>query len=251
MLIDDVALILDIVLLEGLERALSQRRVEPCTSRPNQLLEKRTCRVEARPILVLLLRVRESVVFPDFESVALNHRLVFTLSLALLAVLDSLRNRLALLLLLLLVQELHLLLIHLLVLVVELFEFVNIACWSGIKHFDVFVFLVPVPDHIIHEVEVDLGLGEGEVASVGDEHVVRSFGLDHAVYHLFQVIHLLFRVEVLVVFVEVDVVVVVLVEGESLRPAVIALLLGHDDGEDVLLAAEVVLVWPPDLDFVP
>ena len=40
---------------------------------------------------------------------------------------------------------------------------------------------------------------------------------------------------------------IVLVEGETLWPAILSLLLGHEETQDVFLGTEVFLGWSPDL----
>lgn len=104
-----------------------------------------------------------------------------------------------------------------------------------------------MPDHVIHEIVVDLRLGEGEVTAICDEDVVGFLGLEHPIDNLLQMIHLLFGIVVLVSFLEINVIVIVLIKGEAFWPAVVAILLRHHDREDILLSTEVVLVWAPYL----
>lgn len=92
-----------------------------------------------------------------------------------------------------------------------------------------------MPDHVVHEKVIDLGLGESEVAAVGNEHVVRLLGLDHPVHNFLQMVHLLLGIVILVALFKIDVIVIILVEREPLRPAIVALLLRHHDRENVLL----------------
>lgn len=105
-------------------------------------------------------------------------------------------------------------------------------------------------DYVVHEEVVDLGLSEGEVASVGNENVVRFFGLKHAIHDLLQMVHLFFCVVAFIAQIEVDVIVIVLIEGETLGPAVVATFLRHHNGEDILFRSEVCLVWSPDLHLI-
>lgn len=91
-------------------------------------------------------------------------------------------------------------------------------------------------DDGVHEKVVDLGLGEGKIATVGDEDVIRLLGVEHLVDHFLQMIHLLFSIIVLIIHsFKVNIVVVVLVEGKAFRPAVVATFLSHHNREYVFL----------------
>jgi len=68
-------------------------------------------------------------------------------------------------------------------------------------------------------------------------------------------LHLLLAIKSWVIIVRIgcikqDPIVVVLVEAKSTGPAILALFLGHEEGQNIFLATKIVLGWSPHLDLL-
>lgn len=104
-------------------------------------------------------------------------------------------------------------------------------------------------DDSIKEEIVDLSLSESHVASIGHVDFVSFLVVDEGLDNTSEMLHLVhaFFVEFGIFLIKSDMVVIVLIEGETLWPAVLSLLLGHEETQDVLLGTEVFFGWSPDL----
>jgi hypothetical protein len=105
-----------------------------------------------------------------------------------------------------------------------------------------------VLDYCVHEEIINLSLGESEIATVCDKYVIRLLRLNHPIYYFLQVVHLLFTIVVFIIFgFEINVIMVVLVESETFRPAVITAFLCHNNGKNIFFGSKVLFVSSPNL----
>lgn len=196
----------------GLE---SQRGVKLGTGQFNHSLDVRLGGEETTPVLIRILRVWESIISP--ESKALRKRI---------GVLRSIGN----------------------IIIIGLLHSLNELLWVRVNKLDVWVDAVPVLHNSVEEEVVDLSLGERKVASIGHVDIISILIVNESLDNLSEMLHLLHAlfVELGIFLVEGNVVVIVLIECETLWPAILSLLLGHEETEDIFLGAEVFLSWSPD-----